>query len=43
MPRAVYGWRNSIDEVRANAEEMLGNTLVTIQTGEAGKQVIGSM
>ena len=29
----------SIDEVRANAQEMLGNTLVTIQTGEAGKQV----
>ena len=24
---------------RANAKEMLGNTLVTIQTGEAGKQV----
>ena len=29
----------SLDEVRANATEMLGNTLVTIQTGEAGKQV----
>ena len=29
----------SIDEVRANAEEMLGNTLVTIQTGDEGKQV----
>jgi len=29
----------SIDEVRANAEEMLGKTLVTIQTGPAGKQV----
>jgi succinyl-CoA synthetase beta subunit len=29
----------TIDEVRANATEMLGNTLVTIQTGEAGKQV----
>ncbi|MFC4294027.1 ADP-forming succinate--CoA ligase subunit beta [Novosphingobium tardum] len=29
----------SIDEVEANAREMLGNTLVTIQTGEAGKQV----
>ena len=27
------------DEVYANAKEMLGNTLVTIQTGEAGKQV----
>jgi len=30
---------NSVEEVRANAEEMLGNTLVTIQTGDAGKQV----
>lgn len=29
----------SIDEVRAHAEEMLGNTLVTHQTGTAGKQV----
>jgi succinyl-CoA synthetase beta subunit len=29
----------SIDEVRANAEEMLGKTLVTIQTGPHGKQV----
>ena len=29
----------SIDDVRANAEEMLGNTLVTIQTGDEGKQV----
>jgi succinyl-CoA synthetase beta subunit len=29
----------SIDEVKAHASEMLGNTLVTIQTGEAGKQV----
>jgi succinyl-CoA synthetase beta subunit len=29
----------SIDEVEAHAREMLGNTLVTIQTGEAGKQV----
>ncbi|MEH6789764.1 ADP-forming succinate--CoA ligase subunit beta [Parasphingorhabdus sp.] len=29
----------TIDEVRANAEEMLGNTLVTIQTGDEGKQV----
>ena len=29
----------SIDEVKANAREMLGNTLVTIQTGPAGKQV----
>ncbi|KRB79665.1 succinyl-CoA synthetase subunit beta [Sphingomonas sp. Root710] len=29
----------SVDEVAANAADMLGNTLVTIQTGEAGKQV----
>ncbi len=29
----------SIDDVRADATEMLGNTLVTIQTGDAGKQV----
>jgi succinyl-CoA synthetase beta subunit len=29
----------SIEEVEANAKDMLGNTLVTIQTGEAGKQV----
>jgi succinyl-CoA synthetase beta subunit len=29
----------SIDEVRAHAEEMLGNTLVTHQTGPAGKPV----
>jgi len=29
----------SLDEVRAAASEMLGNTLVTVQTGEAGKQV----
>src|SRR4051794_24040777 len=29
----------SIDEVRENAGEMLGNTLVTVQTGPAGKQV----
>jgi succinyl-CoA synthetase beta subunit len=29
----------SIEEVEANAKEMLGNTLVTVQTGEAGKQV----
>jgi len=29
----------TIDEVAANAADMLGNTLVTIQTGEAGKQV----
>ena len=29
----------SLDEVGANAAEMLGNTLVTVQTGPAGKQV----
>lgn len=29
----------SADEVRAAAADMLGNTLVTIQTGDAGKQV----
>lgn len=29
----------SIEEVEAHAKEMLGNTLVTVQTGEAGKQV----
>ncbi len=29
----------SLEEVEANAKDMLGNTLVTIQTGDAGKQV----
>jgi len=29
----------SIDDVRKDTGEMLGNTLVTIQTGDAGKQV----
>jgi succinyl-CoA synthetase beta subunit len=29
----------NLDEVEAHAKEMLGNTLVTIQTGDAGKQV----
>jgi succinyl-CoA synthetase beta subunit len=29
----------SIDEVKQFVEQMLGNTLVTIQTGDAGKQV----
>jgi succinyl-CoA synthetase beta subunit len=29
----------SLEEVEANAREMLGNTLVTVQTGPAGKQV----
>ncbi|MFL6857549.1 MAG: ADP-forming succinate--CoA ligase subunit beta [Allosphingosinicella sp.] len=40
-PDAKGGVRlaKSVEEVRANAEEMLGKTLVTIQTGEAGKQV----
>jgi succinyl-CoA synthetase beta subunit len=40
-PDAKGGVRlaKSLDEVRAHATEMLGNTLVTIQTGEAGKQV----
>ncbi|MDR2857879.1 MAG: ADP-forming succinate--CoA ligase subunit beta [Novosphingobium sp.] len=40
-PDAKGGVRlsKSLDEVRANAAEMLGNTLVTIQTGAAGKQV----
>ena len=40
-PDAKGGVRlaKSIDEVRTNAQEMLGNTLVTIQTGDAGKEV----
>ena len=40
-PDAKGGVRlaKSLDEVEAFAKEMLGNTLVTIQTGEAGKQV----
>jgi len=40
-PDAKGGVRlaRSHDEVRAAAEEMLGNTLVTIQTGPEGKQV----
>jgi succinyl-CoA synthetase beta subunit len=40
-PEAKGGVRLSktLDEVRANATDMLGNTLVTIQTGDAGKQV----
>ena len=29
----------SVDEVKQYAKEMLGHTLVTVQTGEAGKQV----
>ncbi len=40
-PDASGGVRlsKSIEDVEANAKEMLGNTLVTIQTGDAGKQV----
>jgi succinyl-CoA synthetase beta subunit len=40
-PDAKGGVRlaRSIEEVVAHAKEMLGNTLVTAQTGEAGKQV----
>ena len=38
-PRAASGWRASVDDVVANANEMLGKTLVTKQTGPAGKQV----
>jgi succinyl-CoA synthetase beta subunit len=40
-PDAKGGVRlaKTLEEVEANAKDMLGNTLVTIQTGEAGKQV----
>ncbi|MGP1281632.1 MAG: ADP-forming succinate--CoA ligase subunit beta [Parasphingopyxis sp.] len=40
-PDAKGGVRlaKSVDDVRHDAEEMLGNTLVTVQTGEAGKEV----
>lgn len=40
-PDAKGGVRlaRSVEEVRDNAEEMLGKTLVTIQTGPQGKQV----
>jgi succinyl-CoA synthetase beta subunit len=40
-PHAKGGVRlaRSADEVRAAAQEMLGNTLVTVQTGPTGKQV----
>jgi succinyl-CoA synthetase beta subunit len=40
-PDAKGGVRlaKSVAEVEASAREMLGNTLVTIQTGDAGKQV----
>ncbi len=40
-PDAKGGVRlaKTIEEVESHAREMLGNTLVTVQTGEAGKQV----
>ncbi|OYW88296.1 MAG: succinate--CoA ligase subunit beta [Sphingobium sp. 32-64-5] len=40
-PEAKGGVRlaTTLDEVRAHATDMLGNTLVTVQTGPAGKQV----
>ena len=40
-PDAKGGVRlaRTLDEVRANADEMLGKTLVTVQTGPQGKQV----
>ena len=40
-PDAKGGVRlaKSVDDVRNDAEEMLGNTLVTVQTGEVGKEV----
>ncbi|MBC2776396.1 ADP-forming succinate--CoA ligase subunit beta [Parasphingopyxis marina] len=40
-PDAKGGVRlaKSVDDVRADAQEMLHNTLVTVQTGEAGKEV----
>ncbi len=40
-PDAKGGVRlaKTVDEVKAHAAEMLGNTLVTVQTGPAGKQV----
>ena len=40
-PEAKGGVRlaRTLDEVRAAANDMLGNTLVTIQTGDHGKQV----
>ena len=40
-PDAKGGVRlaRSLDDVRSAATDMLGNTLVTIQTGDAGKQV----
>ncbi len=40
-PDAKGGVRlaKSIEDVEADAKDMLGNTLVTVQTGDAGKQV----
>ncbi|MEC9068370.1 ADP-forming succinate--CoA ligase subunit beta [Pelagerythrobacter marinus] len=40
-PDAKGGVRlaKSVEDVESNARDMLGNTLVTVQTGEAGKQV----
>lgn len=40
-PEAKGGVRlaKTLEEVEAHAKDMLGNTLVTIQTGDAGKQV----
>ena len=40
-PDAKGGVRlaKTLDDVKAHATDMLGNTLVTIQTGDAGKQV----
>ena len=40
-PDAKGGVRlaKSVEEVRTSAEEMLGRTLVTVQTGPQGKQV----
>ena len=37
--RRPSGPKFNLDEVEAHAKEMLGNTLVTIQTGAEGKQV----
>jgi succinyl-CoA synthetase beta subunit len=42
LPQSAKGGvrlAHSVGEVEASAKEMLGNTLVTVQTGAAGKQV----
>ena len=39
MQKAASASPKSLEEVEAHANDMLGNTLVTIQTGDAGKQV----